>query len=122
MISSNRPVLIRSEMMIGLLVAPVAPRARFLSTKPGSTLSSQSLVPVAISDLSDIVFFLSNDDLRTFPYLTIPAPMAISTPGGPSRLSRRGRRRQHRLQIILRYQLNMRVGEHRRDAPIPPGR
>ncbi len=37
-------------MMIGFDVAPVAPSARFVFTKSGSTESSQSLVPVAISD------------------------------------------------------------------------
>src|SRR6188472_521947 len=36
--------------MIGFEVAPVAPSARFVFTKSGSTESSQSLVPVAISD------------------------------------------------------------------------
>ena len=37
-------------MMIGLEVAPVAPSGRLLATSSGSTESSQSLVPVAISD------------------------------------------------------------------------
>src|SRR6185437_11633201 len=45
---SNRPVLIRSEMIIGLEVAPDAPQARFSTTKSGSIESSQSLVPLAI--------------------------------------------------------------------------
>src|SRR5690349_24519897 len=58
MIESNRPVLSRSEMMIGLLVAPVAPSAMFLSTRSGSTESSQSLVPLATRDLSDMVKLL----------------------------------------------------------------
>src|SRR5690348_10886803 len=40
----------RSEMMIGFEVAPVAPSARLVFTKSGSTESSQSLVPVAIRD------------------------------------------------------------------------
>ena len=39
-----------SDTMIGLEVAPVAPNARFLVTSFGSTESSHSFVPVAISD------------------------------------------------------------------------
>ena len=38
--------------MIGLEVAPVAPRARLVRTRSGSTESSQSLVPEAMSDAS----------------------------------------------------------------------
>src|SRR5687768_11680555 len=53
-VSSNRPVFSRSEMMIGLLVAPVAPSAMFRSIRSGSTESSHSFVPDAISDLSDM--------------------------------------------------------------------
>ena len=45
MSSSNRPVLMRSAMMIGFEVAPVAPSARLRAISSGSTESSQSLVP-----------------------------------------------------------------------------
>src|SRR5262245_20337355 len=55
---SKRPVLMRSEMMIGLLVAPVAPSARFAFTSSGSIESSQSLVPAATSDWSGVISFL----------------------------------------------------------------
>src|SRR5258708_5699061 len=54
MSSSKWPPLMRSEMMMGLEVAPVAPAARFLRTSCGSTLSSQTLVPVAMRDLRDM--------------------------------------------------------------------
>jgi hypothetical protein len=51
--------------MMGFEVAPVAPSARFLTTKSGSIESSQSLVPVAMSDLSDISeSFHANELLR----------------------------------------------------------
>jgi hypothetical protein len=36
--------------MIGFEVAPLAPRARFFTTRSGSIESSQSFVPHAISD------------------------------------------------------------------------
>src|SRR5579883_951805 len=52
--SSKRPVLIRSAMMIGLEVAPVAPKARFVFTSVGSTESSHSFVPVATSDCNGV--------------------------------------------------------------------
>ena len=58
MSASKRPVLIRSEMMIGFDVAPVAPSARFLTTRSGSIESSQSLVPDAISDRSGELMWL----------------------------------------------------------------
>src|SRR5687767_14569245 len=41
-------------MMIGLEVAPVAPRARFCLTSSGSTESSQSLVPAWMIDCSGL--------------------------------------------------------------------
>src|SRR5205085_11122621 len=52
--SSKAPPLMMSEMMIGLDVAPVAPSLRFVSTSLGSIESSQTFVPQAISDLSDM--------------------------------------------------------------------
>ena len=52
--SLNAPALMMSATMIGLLVAPVAPAARFFFTSGGSIESSQTLVPVAISDLRDM--------------------------------------------------------------------
>src|SRR5207248_4020903 len=52
--SSNCPDLIMSDTMMGLLVAPVAPIARFFFTIGGSIESSQTFVPVAINDFSDI--------------------------------------------------------------------
>src|SRR4029450_5272283 len=55
---SKRPVLMRSEMMIGLLVAPVAPSARFDLTRSGSIESSQSFVPLATSDWSGVISIL----------------------------------------------------------------
>ena len=55
---SNRPVLIRSETMIGFDVAPVAPNLRLAATRSGSMLSSQSFVPVAISDSSGVIRLL----------------------------------------------------------------
>ena len=55
MSASNRPVLIRSAMMIGFEVAPVAPSARLRAISSGSTESSQSLVPEATSDCSGVM-------------------------------------------------------------------
>src|SRR4029450_7039344 len=55
---SKRPVLMRSEMMIGLLVAPVAPSARFALTSSGAIESSQRLVPEATSDWSGVISLL----------------------------------------------------------------
>ncbi len=52
--SSNRPVLMMSPMMIGLDVAPVAPKARLAATSLGSTESSHSLVPQATRDCSGV--------------------------------------------------------------------
>src|SRR4051812_2978028 len=52
--SSNAPVLTMSATMIGLDVAPVAPSARFFCTSLGSIESSQTLVPVPISERRDI--------------------------------------------------------------------
>ena len=45
-------------MMIGLEVAPVAPRARFVATASGSMESSHSLVPQAIRDRSGLVMIV----------------------------------------------------------------
>src|SRR5262249_31694424 len=56
---SNRPVRNRSEMMMGLDVAPVAPSAMFLSTRSGSTESSHSFVPACTNDLSDMTVSFS---------------------------------------------------------------
>src|SRR3954470_10314020 len=53
--SSNPPALMMSAMMIGLLVAPVAPIARFFFTCLGSIESSQTFVPVEVSCLSDMM-------------------------------------------------------------------
>src|SRR5579859_2281707 len=44
-----------SAMMIGLDVAPEAPRARLRATSSGSTESSHSLVPLAIRLCSGVV-------------------------------------------------------------------
>src|SRR5690348_11853683 len=52
---SNRPVLIRSAMIIGLEVAPVAPQARFAFTSSGSTESSHNFVPQATSDCNGVI-------------------------------------------------------------------
>jgi hypothetical protein len=52
--SSKRPVLIRSEMMIGFDVAPVAPSLRLERTRSGSIESSQTFVPEAMSDWRDM--------------------------------------------------------------------
>src|SRR4030081_3697448 len=43
-----------SDTIIGFDVAPLAPIARFFFTSSGSIESSQTFVPVAISDLSDM--------------------------------------------------------------------
>jgi hypothetical protein len=53
--ASNRPVLSRSEMMIGFEVAPVAPWDRFSLIRSGSTESSHNLVPVAASDCNEVM-------------------------------------------------------------------
>ena len=55
MSASKRPVFSKSEMMMGLEVAPVAPSARLLAIKSGSTESSQTLVPDAASDCSGVI-------------------------------------------------------------------
>src|ERR1700760_856416 len=52
---SKRPVASRSEMMIGLDVAPVAPFARLVAISTGSTESSHSLVPHATRDWSGVM-------------------------------------------------------------------
>src|SRR4029079_8656465 len=41
------------DTMVGLDVAPVTPHARFFVISPGSTPSSQTFVPVAMSDFND---------------------------------------------------------------------
>ena len=53
-------------MMIGLEVAPVAPRARLRSTRSGSIESSHSLVPLAMSDCSGLAMSMPPNwgDLR----------------------------------------------------------
>src|SRR5229473_3701799 len=56
--SSKRPVLIRSETMMGFEVAPVAPRARFFLMRSGSIESSHSLVPLAIKDFRGLMGYL----------------------------------------------------------------
>src|SRR5437899_178562 len=61
--SSNRPVLIRSEIIMGFEVAPVAPSARLRVTRSGSIESSHSLVPVAISDCSGVGIQISRSEL-----------------------------------------------------------
>src|SRR5579864_7542043 len=55
---SKRPVLMRSETMIGLEVAPLAPQARLRATSSGSTESSHSLVPQAMRDCNGVVMAL----------------------------------------------------------------
>src|SRR5262249_53214424 len=55
MSESNRPVSRMSAMMIGLDVAPVAPKARLRAISSGSTESSHSLVPQATSDCSGVM-------------------------------------------------------------------
>src|SRR5437879_6875511 len=47
---SNRPVLIRSAMIIGFEVAPVIPQERLRAISSGSMPSSHTFVPVAIND------------------------------------------------------------------------
>ena len=42
------------ETMVGFDVAPVIPQARFFSISSGSTPSSQTFVPVVISDSKDM--------------------------------------------------------------------
>ena len=59
MSGSNRPVLIRSAMMMGLDVAPVAPLRGCVATSSGSTESSQSLVPQATSDSRGVIGYLT---------------------------------------------------------------
>ncbi len=98
MLSLNAPALMMSATMIGLLVAPVAPAARFFFTSGGSIESSQTLVPVAISDFSDmgvspfggsvcegrmVVDLAAVGNRRRFP--TRPGP---GRTGGPVRRSR----------------------------------
>src|SRR5262249_2672083 len=56
--ASDWPVLIRSELMMGLEVAPVAPKAGFLATAWGSTESSHTFVPLAINDCKGVVIEL----------------------------------------------------------------
>src|SRR5262245_2074704 len=53
-LSSNPPALMMSAMMMGLLVAPLTPQARTFFTSLGSIESSQTLVPVEMSCLSDM--------------------------------------------------------------------
>ena len=48
-----RPMIF--ETMVGFEVAPVTPHARFFWSSSGSTPSSQTFVPVAMSDASDMM-------------------------------------------------------------------
>src|SRR4029078_10396289 len=43
------------EPMVAFEGAPVTPHARFFSSSSGSTPSSQTFVPVAMSDVSDMI-------------------------------------------------------------------
>src|ERR1700716_2739813 len=67
--SSNLPPLMMSDTMIGFEVAPLAPIARFFLTSSGSIESSHTLVPVAMSDLSDMRNrpFQSNQPIQRIP-------------------------------------------------------
>src|SRR6476646_7086410 len=57
--SSKCPLPMICATMVGFEVAPVTPHARLLFMCSGSTPSSQTFVPVAISDARDIVALLS---------------------------------------------------------------
>src|SRR5262249_6637891 len=76
---SDLPVLMISATMIGLLVAPVAPSARLRLTSTGSTESSHSLVPHAISDSNGVVMGLPPCFFKTLPTIdTCPSLVILA--------------------------------------------
>src|SRR5258708_40263189 len=74
----------RSLMMIGLEVAPVAPHLRFWVTASGSTESSHNLVPVAMSDLSGSTsIFQSSRVMRSSPVRSLYVSVLLRLCTGP---------------------------------------